>query len=352
MVEMDELLQLVVDEGVSDLHLEVGAPPVIRLHGDMTPLDLPDMTPEDTERLIKSIAMPKHLQQIGESGGADFGFAFGDQARFRVSAFRQKGCLGAVLRQIPNKLLTFEQIGLPPAVKDLLYRPRGLILVTGPTGSGKSTTLASLINIINQERACHIITVEDPIEFYHKHNKSIVIQREIGSDVPSFAEALRRALRQDPDIILVGELRDLETIEAAVSAAETGHLVFGTLHTTGAARTVDRIVDAFPTNQQMQIRTQLAAGLVAVISLVLCPRIDKPGRVAAFEIMIATPSIQALIRDGKTYRITSDIQTGAKYGMNTLDTHLIELYQKKIISYGELITKSQDPEGVVQKLGG
>ena len=352
MVEMDELLQLVVDEGVSDLHLEVGAPPVIRLKGEMTPLDLPDMRPEDTEKLIKSIASPKHIQQIGERGGADFGFAFGDQARFRVSAFRQKGHLGAVLRQIPNKLLTFEQIGLPPAVKDLLYRPRGLILVTGPTGSGKSTTLASLINIINQERACHIITVEDPIEFYHKHNKSIIIQREIGSDVPSFAEALRRALRQDPDIILVGDLRDLETIEAAVSAAETGHLVFGTLHTTGAARTVDRMVDAFPTNQQMQIRTQLAAGLVGVISQVLCPRIDKPGRVAAFEIMISTPSIQALIRDGKTYRITSDIQTGAKYGMNTLDSHLIELYQKQIISYGEVITKAQDPEGIVQKLGG
>ena len=352
MVEMDELLQLVVDEGVSDLHLEVGAPPVIRLRGEMTPLDLPDMTPADTDRLIKSIAAPKHLQQINECGGADFGFAFGDQARFRVSAFRQKGNLGAVLRQIPSKLLTFEQIGLPPAVKDLLYRPRGLILVTGPTGSGKSTTLASLIDIINHERACHIITVEDPIEFYHKHNKSIIIQREIGNDVPSFAEALRRALRQDPDIILVGELRDLETIEAAVSAAETGHLVFGTLHTTGAARTVDRIVDAFPTNQQMQIRTQLAAGLVGVISQVLCPRIDKPGRVAAFEIMISTPSIQSLIRDGKTFRITSDIQTGAKYGMNTLDSHLLELYQKKIISYGELITKAQDPEGVIQKLGG
>ena len=352
MVEMDELLQLVVDEGVSDLHLEVGAPPVIRLRGEMTPLDLPDLTPSDTERLIKSIAAPKHIQQISECGGSDFGFAFGEQARFRVSAFRQKGNLGAVLRQIPSKLLTFEQIGLPPAVKDLLYRPRGLILVTGPTGSGKSTTLASLIDIINHERACHIITVEDPIEFYHKHNKSIIIQREIGNDVPTFAEALRRALRQDPDIILVGELRDLETIEAAVSAAETGHLVFGTLHTTGAARTVDRIVDAFPTNQQMQIRTQLAAGLVGVISQVLCPRIDKPGRVAAFEIMISTPSIQSLIRDGKTFRITSDIQTGAKYGMNTLDSHLLELYQKKIISYGELITKSQDPEGVIQKLGG
>ena len=352
MVEMDELLQLVVDEGVSDLHLEVGAPPVIRLRGEMTPLDLPDLTPADTERLIKSIAAPKHIQQISECGGSDFGFAFGEQARFRVSAFRQKGNLGAVLRQIPSKLLTFEQIGLPPAVKDLLYRPRGLILVTGPTGSGKSTTLASLIDIINHERACHIITVEDPIEFYHKHNKSIIIQREIGNDVPTFAEALRRALRQDPDIILVGELRDLETIEAAVSAAETGHLVFGTLHTTGAARTVDRIVDAFPTNQQMQIRTQLAAGLVGVISQVLCPRIDKPGRVAAFEIMISTPSIQSLIRDGKTFRITSDIQTGAKYGMNTLDSHLLELYQKKIISYGELITKAQDPEGVIQKLGG
>jgi len=212
-------------------------------------------------------------------------------------------------------------------------------LVTGPTGSGKSTTLASLINIINNERDCHIITVEDPIEFYHKHKKSIVIQREVGSDVPSFAEALRRALRQDPDIILVGELRDTETMAAAVTAAETGHLVFGTLHTTGAARTVDRIVDAFPTNQQAQIRTQLASSLVAVISQVLLPRCDKPGRVAAFEIMISTPSIQALIRDNKTFRITSDIQTGGKYGMNTLDSHLIELYQKKYISYGELITK-------------
>ncbi len=351
-VEMDELLQLVVDEGVSDLHLEVGAPPEIRLHGAMTPLDLPELTAEDTERLIKSIAAPKNLQQIAECGSSDFGIAFGDKARFRVSAFKQKGVMGTVLRQIPNTILTLEQIGLQPSIKDLLYRPRGLILVTGPTGSGKSTTLASMINIINEERDCHIITVEDPIEFYHKHKKSIVIQREVGSDVPSFAEALRRALRQDPDIILVGELRDTETMAAAVTAAETGHLVFGTLHTTGAARTVDRIVDAFPSNQQAQIRTQLASSLVAVISQVLLPRCDKPGRVAAFEIMISTPSIQALIRDNKTFRITSDIQTGGKYGMNTLDAHLIELYQKKYISYGELITKSQDPQGVVQKLVG
>lgn len=351
-VEMNELLQLVVDEGVSDLHLEVGAPPTVRLHGSMTPLDLDVLGPEDTERLVRAIASETHLQAIAERGGTDFGFAFGDQARFRVSAFKQKGYFGTVLRQIPNKLLTLEQIGLSPSIKDLLYRPRGLILVTGPTGSGKSTTLASLMNIINEERDCHIITVEDPIEFYHKHKKSMVIQREVHNDVPSFAEALRRALRQDPDVILVGEMRDLETMEAAVSAAETGHLVFGTLHTTGAARTVDRIVDAFPTDQQGQIRTQLASSLLAVVSQVLLPRVDKPGRVAAFEIMISTPSIQSLIRDNKTFRITSDIQTGAKYGMNTLDTHLMELYQKGLIAYSEMITKAQDPQGIIQKLGG
>jgi twitching motility protein PilT len=243
-----------------------------------------------------------------------------------------------------------EQIGLPLSVKDMLYRPRGLVLVTGPTGSGKSTTLASMINIINEERACHIITVEDPIEFYHPHKRSVVIQREIGSDVPTFAEALRRALRQDPDVILVGEMRDLETMEAAVSAAETGHLVFGTLHTTGAARTVDRIVDAFPTNQQGQIRTQLASSLIGVISQVLLPRSDKPGRVAAFEIMVSTPSIQALIRDNKTFRISSELQTGAKYGMSTLDAHLLQHYLAEKISYTELITKAQDPDSIAEKL--
>ena len=257
-----------------------------------------------------------------------------------------------VLRQIPNKLMTLDQIGLPPSIKDVLFRPRGLVLVTGPTGSGKSTTLASMMNIVNEERDCHIVTVEDPIEFYHNHKKSIVIQREVGVDVPSFSEALRRALRQDPDVILVGEMRDLETMDAAVTAAETGHLVFATLHTTGAARTVDRIVDAFPTDQQEQIRTQLASSLIAVISQVLLPRIDRPGRVAGFEIMITTPGIQSLIRDNKTFRITSDIQTGAKYGMNTLDSHLLELYESRIISYGEMITKAQDAQGILQKLEG
>ena len=313
-------------------------------------MDLPPLTPEDTERLVKSIASDAHLQQIQAEGTVDFGFGFSDQARFRVSAFKQKGCFGTILRQIPSRLLTFEQLGLPEEVKNLLWRPRGLVLVTGPTGSGKSTTLASMLNIINSERACNIITIEDPIEFYHEHKKSLVMQREIGVDTTGFAEALRRALRQDPDVILVGEMRDIETISAAVSAAETGHLVFGTLHTTGAARTVDRIVDAFPTNQQAQIRTQLASSVIGVVSQLLMKRCDKPGRVAAFEIMVTTPSIQALIRDNKTFRITSELQTGAKFGMNTMDTHLIELFRAGKIDYAEMITNAQDQDSMIAKL--
>jgi len=351
-IEMSELLELAFEEGASDIHIEVGSPPVLRLHGSLAPIDADVLGPDDTERMIKSITSDVHQQKIREEGGADFGFAFGDKARFRVACFKQKGHYGMVMRQIPKTLLSLDTIGLPPSIKDILFRPRGLVLVTGPTGSGKSTTLASMMNVINVERDCHIITVEDPIEFYHDHKKSLVIQREVGVDVPSFSEALRRALRQDPDVILVGEMRDLETMEAAVTAAETGHLVFATLHTTGAARTVDRIVDAFPTNQQEQIRTQLASSLLAVISQVLLPRIDRPGRVAAFEIMISTPGIQALIRDNKTFRITSDIQTGAKYGMNTLDSHLLDLYQNGVISYGEMIIKAQDPQGLLQKLEG
>ncbi len=349
-IQMDDLLQVVVDEGASDLHIRVGVPPVIRLHGSLVPMDLPVLTPEDTEALMKSITSEAHIQKVREQGGTDFGFAFGDMARFRVSVFKEKGNHGMVLRQIPNKLMTLEQIGLPPSIKDLLFRPRGLILVTGPTGSGKTTTLASMIDVINTERDCHIITIEDPIEYYHQHRKSVVTQREIGVDVPDFAEALRRGLRQDPDCILVGEMRDLETMEAAITAAETGHLVFATLHTTGAARTVDRIVDAFPTDQQEQIRTQLASSILAVISQLLLVRADGKGRVACFEIMISTPSIQALIRDNKTFRITSDIQTGAKYGMVTLDANLMSLYERGLITYGDLITKAQDPQAILAKM--
>ena len=348
---MSDLLQLVVSEGASDLHLRVGTAPVIRLHGVLHRVDGPSVRSEDTEELMRSMTSEEHIQHVRERGGADFGFAFGDMARFRVSVFKEKGNFGMVLRQIPTKLLTLEQIGIPLSVKELLYRPRGLVLVTGPTGSGKTTTLASMINIINLERDdAHIITIEDPIEYYHTHKKAIVTQREIQVDVPNFAEALRRALRQDPDVVLVGEMRDLETIDAAITAAETGHLVFGTLHTTGAAKTIDRIVNAFPTNQQEQIRIQLSTVLQAVISQLLLPRHDKPGRIAVFEIMINTPSIAALIRDNKTFRINSDIQTGAKYGMVTLDSFLMEKYAEGLISRDEVVTKAQDSVTIQAKL--
>src|ERR1700744_5791124 len=349
---MYDILQLVVSEGSSDLHIRVGVPPVIRVHGILHRVEGPTLAPEDTEELMRSITSDDHIQHVRERGGADFGFAFGELARFRVSVFKEKGNFGMVLRQIPTRMLTLEQIGLPRAtIMNLLYKPRGLILVTGPTGSGKTTTLASMINIINEERDdAHIITIEDPIEYYHKHKKAVVTQREVHVDVPSFAEALRRALRQDPDCILVGELRDLETMEAAITAAETGHLVFGTLHTTGAAKTIDRLVNAFPINQQETIRIQLSTVLQGVISQLLIPRSDKPGRVAVYEIMINTPAIAALIRDNKTFRINSDIQTGAKYGMVTLDGFLMEKYQAGMISREEVINKSQDPATVIQKL--
>ena len=348
---MSDLLQLVVAEGASDLHIRVGTPPTIRVHGILHRVEGPALKPEDSEELMRSITSEEHIQSTRERGGADFGFAFGDAARFRTSVFKAKGDFGIVLRQIPSKLLTMEEIGIPPSVKELLYKPRGLILVTGPTGCGKTTSLASMLNIINEEREeVHLITIEDPIEYYHKHKKSLVTQREIGVDVPNFAEGLRRALRQDPDIVLVGEMRDLETIEAAITAAETGHLVFGTLHTTGAAKTIDRITNAFPTNQQEMVRIQLSTVMQAVISQLLMPRIDKPGRVAVFEIMVNTPSIGALIRDNKTFRIQSDIQTGSKWGMVTLDSFLIDKYLQGMIAREEVINKSQDPTTIMAKL--
>ena len=340
-----------VSEGSSDLHIRVNTAPTIRVHGTLHRVEGPALKPEDAEELMRSLTSEEHIQQVRERGGADFAFAFGEAARFRVSVFKEKGNFAMVLRQIPSKLLTFEQIGLPESVKELLFKPRGLVLVTGPTGSGKSTTLASLLNIVNETREeVHLITIEDPIEYYHKHKKALVTQREVHVDVPNFAEALRRALRQDPDMILVGEMRDLETIEAAITAAETGHLVFGTLHTTGAAKTIDRITNAFPTNQQEMVRIQLSTVMQAVISQLLIPRVDKPGRVAVFEIMVNTPSIAALIRDNKTFRINSDIQTGAKYGMVTLDSFLMEKYTQGLIAREEVITKSQDPTTILAKL--
>jgi len=348
---MSDLLQLVVSEGASDLHVAVGTAPTIRVHGILHRVEGPTLRPEDSEQLMRSITSEDNIQHVRERGGADFAFAFGEMARFRVSVFKEKGNFGISMRQIPNKLLTMEQIGIPPSTKELLYKPRGLVLVTGPTGSGKTTTLATMIDIINSERdEVHLVTIEDPIEYYHTHKRALVTQREIGVDVPNFAEALRRVLRMDPDVILVGEMRDLETIDAAITAAETGHLVFGTLHTTGAAKTIDRVVNAFPSNQQEQIRIQLSTVLQAVISQLLLPRVDKPGRVAIFEVMVNTPSIAALIRDNKTFRIQSDIQTGAKYGMVTLDSFLIDRYLAGMIAREEVVTKSQDPVTVQAKL--
>ena len=348
-IQIDKLLTAAVKGGVSDIHITVGLPPVFRMSGAMTPQNTKVLTADDTNGLMKAITPERCQAELAEKGGCDFGFAFKDLARFRVSVFKQKGTIAMVLRQIPNKMLTPEQLGVPEVCKKMAQRPRGLFLVTGPTGSGKSTTLASLINFINETHDHHIITIEDPIEFYHKSKKCTVNQREIGTDVTSFSEALRRALRQDPDIILVGELRDLETIEAAISAAETGHVVFGTLHTSSAQGTVNRIIDAFPTNQQEQVRTQLSTAIIGVVSQALIPKIGG-GRVAAYEILVVTPAIGNLIRENKTFRINSSIQTGAKLGMQLLDDHLFKLWHEKKITKENAFAKSQMPDDLMQRI--
>ena len=338
-VHIDRLLETVIKRGASDLHLSVGRQPTIRLDGRLRSLETKELEPDDTTALMKAITPDRNQQEIQEEGGTDFGFAFGTAGRFRVSVFRQKGNISLVLRLIPYKLLSFEDIGLPNLCRALCRRPRGLFLVTGPTGSGKTTTLATMIDYINDNFDRHIITVEDPIEYYHTHKTCVVNQREVGNDVPSFGEALRRVLRMDPDVILIGELRDLETMEAAVTAAETGHLVFGTLHTTGCQGTINRIIDAFPTHQQDQIRVQLSVALIAVLSQALCPRIGR-GRVAAYEFMVVTPAIANLIRENKVYRMNSSIQTGKKFGMQLLDEHLWQLYSDGIIASEEAVDKA------------
>lgn len=348
-IHIDRLLEACIKMGGSDLHLVVGRPPILRLSAGLRSLDTKVLESDDTVALMKSITPERNQEELQERGGTDFGFAFGDAGRFRVAIMRQKGNLSLILRLIPYELLSFEQIGLPKICAGLCRRPRGLFLVTGPTGSGKSTTLASMINYINENFDRHIITVEEPIEYYHEHKKSIVNQREVGIDVPSFSEALKRSLRQDPDVILVGEMRDLETIESAIRAAETGHLVFSTLHTTGCQGTINRIIDAFPVNQQEQIRVQLSTNLIAVLSQALCPRIDTKGRVAAYEFMVVTPAIANLIRENKTFRIESSIQTGKKLGMQLLDDHLWDLYSEGKIALEEMVDKSRNPAELMVK---
>jgi len=351
-IHIDRLLETCIKRGASDLHLHVGRAPTLRLRGRLRPLETKVLEPPDTVALMKSITPERSQQELQEQGGTDFGFEFGDAGRFRTAVFQQKGNISITLRLIPNKLLTFEEIGLPKHVQALCRRPRGMFLVTGPTGCGKTTTLATMVNYINEQFEKHIITVEDPIEYYHPHKKSMVNQREVGVDVPSFSEALRRALRQDPDVILVGELRDLETIESALRAAETGHLVFGTLHTTSAHGTVTRIVDQFPVNQQEQIRIQLSECLLAVLSQALIPRADVRGMTAAFEFMVATTAISNLIRENKTFRIPSSIQTGKKLGMQLLDDHLFLLFTEGKIAEIETIDRSQNSGEMLERIEG
>ncbi len=348
---MDSLLDTVIQNKCTDLHITVGRPPVVRINTRLRSLSLPPLKAEDAWGLIKSVAPEGALREFEERGGADFAYAFGSKARFRVSILRQKNSPGMVMRMIPYRIMSFDELGMPQAGRDLCMKPRGLVLVTGPTGCGKTTTLAAMIDHINSTMDRHIVTIEDPIEYYHEHKKSIVTQRQVGQDVGGTAEALIRTLRQDPDVIMVGEMRALDTIHAAITAAETGHLVFATLHTTGAARTVDRIIDAFPKEQQEQIRVQLSVSLVAVISQVLMARADVEGLVAAFEIMIATPAVQNLIREGKTYRIPSSIQTGKKQGMILLDDALHKLFKEGRISMETLLSKAVDLEDMLRKIG-
>src|SRR5215475_12272468 len=327
---MEKLLTTVIQLNASDIHIAVGQPPVIRHHSRLRKLDAKVLDQDDTTALMKSITPDRCQQELQEKGGSDFAIEYTDGHRFRVAIFKQRGSIGMVLRRIPSQFLSFEQIGMPEAIKRLITRPRGLLLVTGPTGSGKTTSLASMINFINESYDRHIITLEDPIEYYHSHKKCTVNQREIGVDVPDFPEAIRRALRMDPDIMLVGEMRDLATVHAAIEAAETGHVVFATLHTSGAASTINRIIDVFPKEQQDQIRTQLSVALIGVISQAILPK--KPeGLIAAFEMMVVTPAIRNLIRENKTYRIDSSVQTGRKHGMFLLDDNLFGLWKNGLV---------------------
>ncbi|WP_020475274.1 type IV pilus twitching motility protein PilT [Zavarzinella formosa] len=348
-VQIEKLLATVIQLKASDLHITVGQPPVVRHQGRMKRLETKSLDNDDCTLLMKSITPDRCQQEIQEKGGSDFAIEYVDGYRFRVAVFKQRGNIGIVMRRIPSQFLTFEQVGMPEAIRSLIVRPRGMILVTGPTGSGKTTSLASMLNFLNDNYDRHIITLEDPIEYFHKHKKCTVNQREIGLDVPDFKEGIRRALRMDPDIILVGEMRDLETIHAAIEAAETGHIVFGTLHTSGAASTVNRIIDVFPKDQQDQVRTQLSTALIGVLSQTLLPK--KPeGVIAAYEMMVVTDAISNLIRENKVYRIDSAIQTGRKHGMFLLDDTLFNHWKNGLVEKEECLLKAKKPQDLAAKI--
>lgn len=341
---IDDLLRIVVEKGASDLHLCAGVPPVIRVDGRLIPTNYEKATPQDTQRLMYDILTDEQIQRFESTLELDFSYALGKMARFRVNVYRDRGAVAAAFRLIPTRIPTIRELNLPPVLEELTRLPRGLIIVTGPTGSGKSTTQAAMINQINLERSVHIVTIEDPIEYLHSHRFSIINQRELGQDTRSFQNALRAVLREDPDVILVGEMRDPETIALAITAAETGHLVLATLHTNSAATTIDRIVDVFPPGQQEQIRIQLSNSIQAVICQQLLPRAGQPGRVPAVEVMIATPAIRNLIRENKAHQITSVIQTSANVGMQTMDQSLRDLYMKGWITLEEALSRAMNPE--------
>ncbi len=349
---IDDLLRLLVEWKGSDLHMTVGVPPVIRVDGQLQPTPYERLNPQDAQRILYDILTDEQIQRFESTLELDFSYQVPRVARFRVNIFKERGNLAAAFRRIPQQIPTMEELGLPSTLKELAHKPRGLILVCGPTGSGKSTTLAAMINEINSTRSEHILTIEDPIEFVHPHKYSVVAQRELGMDTKSFAFALKSALREDPDVILVGEMRDHETMQLAVTAAETGHLVFATLHTNSASQTVDRIVDVFPPGQQEQIRIQLSNNLEGVVVQQLLRRANQPGRVCALEIMMASPAVRNLIREGKSHQINSMIQISNNIGMQTMDQHLRDLYAKGLITYDDAVSRAMQPEELKKMISG
>ena len=351
-MDMESLLREAVDRHASDLHVTVGVPPILRINGILTKLDLPSLSVEDTLQLFEEIVAEERRTQFSQNGEVDFSYTIFGLSRFRVNAFRQRGSIAIAIRIIPERVPTLQELKLPDIVRELAGKPRGLVLVTGPTGSGKSTTMAAMIDLINSQRACNILTLEDPIEYLHRHRQSIINQREVGADTRTFANALRAALREDPDVILVGEMRDMETISIAVRAAETGHLVLATLHTSDASQTVDRIIDVFPPYQHQQVRTQLSLALQGIVSQQLLPRKDGKGRAVAVETLVATPATRNLIREGKSHQLLSVIQTGAKFGMQSMDTALRDLCRAGTISEEEALMRSSDPDTLQRLLRG
>lgn len=352
MVNIDTLLRLMFEKGASDLHITAGAPPMLRIDGHIQPTEYEKLRPETTQQLVYSILTDEQKEKFEKDQELDVSFGVEGVGRVRMNVFLQRGAVAAALRNIPTKIRSFEELQLPKVVEDIVKLPKGLVLVTGPTGSGKSTTLASMLDWINEHRQGHIITIEDPIEYVHTHKSCIVNQREVGTDTHTFQAALKYALRQDPDVILIGEMRDIETIGAALTIAETGHLVFGTLHTVDAIQTINRIIDVFPASQQQQVRAQISFVLQAVLSQQLLPKAHESGRVIAVEVLIPTAGIRNLIREEKIHQIYSAMQTGTEYGMQTMNQALFELYQKRLVSYNEIFSRSMDPKELQRMVKG